>query len=72
MPNPYIVFAGDTYYPEGGTKDYRGSFSSHLEAMQHIANHKYDWWQVAMVDRDGRLIQLGDGHTNAYVEGVGL
>lgn len=44
----YLLFAGDSYYPEGGWFDFRGTFPSREAAA--AAAEEYDWYHVVGVD----------------------
>lgn len=56
MPERYLLFAGDRYYPAGGWMDYKMDFASVQSAYNSITgfNDEYDWWQV--VDSEARVI----------------
>jgi hypothetical protein len=41
----YLLFAGDTYYPSGGAKDFIGSYESLEEAIKAVPG--YDWAHIA-------------------------
>lgn len=59
-PERYMLFAGMTYYPSGGWKDYRGSFTTLEAALAGAANlySDRDWWHI--VDRDtGEILREG-------------
>lgn len=49
----FIVFGGDTYYPSGGMRDFKGAFPSMLDAITWAGSQGFDWWQV--VDKDENL-----------------
>lgn len=57
----YHVFAGDTYYPGGGSADYVGSYET-LEEAEQVANRErkrqYDWSEIMMTLPDGSLAGL--------------
>lgn len=41
----YLVFAGDVYYPEGGWKDFQGSYDTREEAFLNCPNKEsWDGW----------------------------
>lgn len=40
----YFLFTGDTYYPGGGMKDFRGSFDTAAEAKAFSFSDKVDSW----------------------------
>jgi hypothetical protein len=44
MNRPYLLIAGDHYYPQGGTSDWIGCFSTYEEALgqvQFVVSHDY-------------------------------
>jgi hypothetical protein len=45
---PFLLFAGDTYYPSGGWGDYKGSFPSYELAREAARPHdnRGDWWHI--------------------------
>lgn len=53
----YVVFSGYDYYPCGGMNDYKGSFPTYEQAVEHLAftTGSRDWVQVAAVYSDGSL-----------------
>lgn len=61
----FILFAGDCYYPGGGTYDFVGMFKTKKEALLHAALLNYDkynshWFEVAKITNDKLiLIQRG-------------
>jgi len=42
---PFLLFAGDFYYPSGGMDDLRGAFETLDDAK--AAHHGHDWAHVA-------------------------
>lgn len=55
MDATVLLFAGSTYYPEGGWDDFVGEFGSVEEALAAVADALVDWAHV--VDRDaGRVV----------------
>jgi hypothetical protein len=67
----FHLFAGDTYYPGGGLKDYRGSYESERAAIVDGLNGKYvgesfDWWEVVEALEDGSLIESTEGSNGLY------
>jgi hypothetical protein len=48
----YLLFAGSTYYPDGGAEDFVGDFDSiersEFKAFEHDKNtdRRLDWWHV--------------------------
>jgi hypothetical protein len=43
----FIVFAGDTYYPQGGMKDFKGTFDTEQKVNNYLLNcHNFDWIQI--------------------------
>lgn len=64
----FIVFAGETYYPHAGWRDYQNE-SDTLEAAEDIGKAllidgscEFDWYQV--VDLDLRTIVAWGGKTH--------
>lgn len=49
----YHLFAGRDYYPEGGTKDYKGVFET-LEQAYGVAIDE-DWAELAVINEAGAL-----------------
>jgi hypothetical protein len=66
---PFLLFCGQTYYPDPGWQGYFNSYATLDEAetvaKQRIADSA-DWWQV--VDVRTRLIVAGEGagHTGLF------
>ena len=42
----FLVFAGDESYPSGGWKDFKGSFDTDVEYLQHLVGMRFDWCHV--------------------------
>jgi hypothetical protein len=61
--NRYLLFAGDRYYPLGGFKDFRGSFTVVEAAVEYGRNETddFDWWHVVDL-LDGTIVQSGTSH----------
>jgi hypothetical protein len=60
---PLFLFAGSTYYPNGGMLDFIGTFESVEDAENALRSPEpdedgytatYDWWHIAAVV-DGKL-----------------
>jgi len=49
---PYLLFAGEQYYPGGGWHDYRGSFASFTEARDRAGEIKGDWYHIVSIIDD--------------------
>jgi hypothetical protein len=51
MMKRFLLFAGSTYYPAGGWKDFKGRFGTLEEAIAWVADNAvagcYEWWHVA-------------------------
>lgn len=57
---PYLLFAGDTYYPNGGLEDFIDRFETIEEAkIEALKSHNYsdmsgtwifDWWHIVDVN----------------------
>jgi len=43
----FILFAGDSYYPGGGWRDFKGYFGSLELALEAAANTSCDWWHIS-------------------------
>ena len=43
---PYLLIAGDKYYPSGYTDDWRGCFETYEEAEERLKEYDYDWYQI--------------------------
>lgn len=58
---PYWVFAGQSYCPSGGLRDYIDQYETCEDALEAIANHpSCDWWQIVMVARgEPSLVKSG-------------
>jgi hypothetical protein len=59
---PYLLFAGDDYYPCGGWQDYKGDFNSESEAMEYLANAHCGWWHIV---HGGYIYKSGRKKNNA-------
>lgn len=50
---PYLLFAGETYYPKGGMNDFQGDFDTILEAQKlfnkNYESNKYNSWEWCQV-----------------------
>ena len=42
----YLVFAGSSYYPNGGWNDFKGYFDNLTDAYRYLATVRCDWWQI--------------------------
>lgn len=59
MDKPYILFAGDCYYPSGGWGDYRGRFASIEGAKSYLLEKTdWDWWHIVDEER-GEIVEEG-------------
>jgi hypothetical protein len=43
---PYLLFAGDNYYPSGGWDDFAGEFDSADDAIAAFSQKTHDWGHV--------------------------
>jgi hypothetical protein len=58
----YLLFAGDMFYPGGGTADFIGTYFSLEFALEAAARERCDWWEIAKFDpEDGGLKKLHSG-----------
>lgn len=55
----YLLFAGSSYYPAGGWKDFRGSHDAVIDAIRDAATLFCDWWQVVDT-QTGEIIEQGE------------
>ena len=54
IEKPYLLFAGHSYYPSGGMRDYKGKFESRDDALEFVEDHnkgasygnKFDWHHI--------------------------
>lgn len=48
MNKPFLLIAGDQYYPSAGTGDWRGCFKTYKEAMSvYLEKYKNsDWYEI--------------------------
>ena len=48
MLKRYLLFQGETYYPDGGWNDFIGSYDSIEEAENVLINKdaKFTWWHI--------------------------
>lgn len=45
---PFLVFAGNSYYPSGGYHDYIGTFGTVEAALLTLLKgpNAFDWWHI--------------------------
>lgn len=50
MKKPYLLIAGDKYYPLSQTGDWRGCFETYEKAEERLKEYDkgydYDWWTI--------------------------
>jgi len=49
MKKPYLLIAGDNYYPSADTGDWKGCFETYEEAKEYletIDKKYYDWYEI--------------------------
>lgn len=49
MKKPFLLIAGDKYYPSSRTGDWKGCFKTYEEAEKHLQSYEegyYDWWTI--------------------------
>lgn len=63
MDKPFLLIAGETYYPSSGTGDWIGTFSSYEEALATVNESKggyypylingidYDWYEIVNLEK---------------------
>lgn len=57
IEKPYLLFAGHSYYPSGGMRDYKGKFATEADAREFVTEHNkgasygdtFDWHHVTDV-----------------------
>ncbi len=55
----YLVFGGDTYYPQGGWKDFLGTAETLTDALRLALKRGTDWYQI--VDAETlKPVEYGD------------
>jgi hypothetical protein len=52
----YCLFAGSSYYPEGGMDDFVGQYSTLRAAKTKATKGHYDWCEIAIIV-DGKLVR---------------
>jgi hypothetical protein len=43
---PFLVFAGEQYYPSGGWDDFRGAFETLEAAKDYMIKNQRDWGHI--------------------------
>jgi hypothetical protein len=49
MNKPFLLIAGFNYYPDFGTEDWKGTYSTYEEAekaLKDIEHSNYDWYRI--------------------------
>lgn len=49
MKKPYLLIAGDNYYPSSDTDDWKGCFETREEALEYLETFDkdyYDWYTI--------------------------
>ncbi len=59
MQKAWGVFAGDDAYPQGGMKDWQGTFDDYMAALN--ATRLYDWWQIVDM-QDMQVVDSSDNY----------
>lgn len=49
-PMRYLLFAGDSYYPEGGWHDFVGKFRTLKACKESLPAHGCDWAHIVDLD----------------------
>lgn len=68
MDKPFILFAGDTYYPAPGWHNYDGDFAT-LEAACKSGKAGLcagEWWQVVDLNTKRIVAGEGEGYTGLF------
>jgi len=57
----YWLFAGETYYPQKGMKDFFSAFNEIELALEAAANLQCDWWHIydTLYDDSPELVKSG-------------
>lgn len=60
MKRPYLLIAGEQYYPSAGTRDWRGCFETQEEAEGQVSiddngypvieGRRHDWYHIVDLD----------------------
>jgi hypothetical protein len=58
----YLLFCGNTYYPEGGWADHNGGFDSIEQAFEKACSMDVDWYHI--VDTYDNTIALWGGRAH--------
>lgn len=59
MKQPYGAFAGDDAYPQGGMKDWQGTFYDYDVARNAV--QRFDWWQIVDM-QDMQVVDSSDNY----------
>lgn len=51
----YLLFYNSWYYPDGGMKDFMGSYNTQEEAIEHMSTIKIDWWHL-YDSQEGKIV----------------
>jgi hypothetical protein len=54
----YFLFAGLTYYPDGGLNDYKGMFHTKAAAQKEFDPEQFDWGHIVTIAADGTLVKV--------------
>lgn len=52
MKTPYLLIAGDDFYPEPGTNNWLGCFETEKAALDFIVKYKInsDWYEIVNLE----------------------
>ena len=54
MKKPYLLIAGDKYYPSAYTNDWRGCFETYEAAEKYLQSYEkwydYEWFEIVNLE----------------------
>jgi len=57
VPDVFLLFGGQDFYPNGGWGDFLGSFPTPYEALAEIGSRDgLDWWHVVDTTTDSAIL----------------
>ena len=54
----YMLFAGDTYYPNPGMGDFVDSFDDLEDAIGVASRTSCDWWQIYSIEDNNIVAEM--------------
>lgn len=62
MENEYFIFAGTTFYPQGGFKDFKHTEHTYEDALRAVARMPdIDWYQIVRINDSGFHTIIDEG-----------